>query len=53
MEWLLGRLRTKERPDTLGVQARSDTRSQSAIVRTPNGPTLRPDSPGQAWTVRL
>jgi hypothetical protein len=33
-EWLLGRLRTKERPEGTGGQTRSDTRSRSPILRT-------------------
>jgi hypothetical protein len=36
-EWLLGRLWTKERSEAWG-QARSDTRSQSPVVRTSDGP---------------
>ena len=37
-EWLLGRLRTKERPEAPGGQARSDTRSRSHVLRTPDDP---------------
>jgi hypothetical protein len=37
-EWLLGRLRIKERPEAPGGQARSDTRSWSPVLRTPDGP---------------
>jgi hypothetical protein len=37
-EWLLGRLRTKERPEAPGGQARSDTRSRSPVLRTPEDP---------------
>jgi hypothetical protein len=38
VEWLLERLRTKERPEAPGGQARSDTRSRSPILRTSDGP---------------
>jgi hypothetical protein len=37
-EWLLGRLRNKIKTGGAGGQARSDTRSRSPVLRTPDGP---------------
>jgi hypothetical protein len=45
-EWLLGRLRTKERFRGTGGQARSDTRSRSPILRTPDGPGTKTGKSG-------